>query len=218
MIYSLITFFTLISLFLLYTLSKNDFILLRKNITIHQVFNFAFIILLCTYFFGRIFYIVNSQKLLLLNPLAFMHIFKFPGFSLLGAFVGGIILLSILVKDKKALPRIFDIFYLSFFPFFSLSLLFIPFNFFVIQISAFILSFIILFTLLKFHHDYTFRDGSLFFVILMLVFLTTCIADVFIKQKTVLYMLSFSQLMSGVGFLLSVVFLIKNELFATKKK
>jgi hypothetical protein len=216
-LYALILFFILISLFLLYSLSKNDFILLRKNITLHQVFNYAFISLFIAFLFGRLFYIGNSQEFLLFNPLAFLHFLKYPGFSLLGAFIGVIIILSILVKDKKALPRLFDIAFLSFFPFFSLSLLFIPFNFMYIQIAAFILSIIILCILLKFHQDYSLRDGSLFLVILMMIFLTSFIADIFVKQKAVIYIFSFLQLMAAVGFLFSIVFLIKNEFFKKSK-
>ncbi|HSW97940.1 MAG TPA: prolipoprotein diacylglyceryl transferase family protein [Candidatus Saccharimonadales bacterium] len=111
----IISFF--IFLFNLYSLAKDDFILLRKNITLEQVFNYAFINVWVALLSARIFYIFFNPSLRYINPLIFLIFIYFPGLSLTGGVIGTLIFLFFLSR-KKNVPRgrLYDIFSLAFLP------------------------------------------------------------------------------------------------------
>lgn len=104
-----------IFLFSLYSFSHDDFILLRKDISTEDVFNYAFIAGALSLLFARIFYVLSNPDPAFLNPLVFLIFPYFPGLSLLGGVAGGCLVLLILAR-KKAFPigRILDFFSLSF--------------------------------------------------------------------------------------------------------
>jgi prolipoprotein diacylglyceryltransferase len=109
----IITF--IIFLFSLYTFSHDDFILLRKDISTEDVFNYAFISGVFSLLSARIFYILVHPDPAFLNPLAFLIFPYFPGLSLLGGIVGGGAVIVFLAR-RKGFPvgRILDFFSLSF--------------------------------------------------------------------------------------------------------
>ncbi len=78
----------IVFLFCLFVLSKDDFLFLKKNITIEQVFNIAFVAGLVGLFSARIFYVVFNFAPGFLNPLVFFLFPYFPGLSILGAIIG----------------------------------------------------------------------------------------------------------------------------------
>ncbi|HSW87989.1 MAG TPA: prolipoprotein diacylglyceryl transferase family protein [Candidatus Saccharimonadales bacterium] len=108
-----ISFF--ISLFSLYSWAKDDFILLRKNITLEQIFNYAFINVWVMLLSARIFYVFFNPSLRYINPLIFLIFIYFPGLSLTGGIIGSLIFLFFLSR-KKNVPRgrLYDIFALAF--------------------------------------------------------------------------------------------------------
>lgn len=130
MITFLVSFF--IFLFCLYLFSRDDFVFLRKNISLEQIFNYAFLGLFFGLFSGRIIYIFLHPSLRYLNPLVFLVFFYFPGISLVGIVIGVLIFLFF-VSQKKKIPRgrLYDIFSLSFLPAFAS-------NVFILQVISII--------------------------------------------------------------------------------
>ncbi len=111
-------------LYCVFVLAKDDFLLLRKNVNLEQLFNAAFIGFCVSLFFSRVFFVLQHIKSDYLNPLVFFLFPYFPGLSITGGIVGALLLVWIYAKRKK-LPfgRVFDIFSLSFFFTWSMCLL-----------------------------------------------------------------------------------------------
>jgi phosphatidylglycerol:prolipoprotein diacylglycerol transferase len=113
-----------IFLFCLYLLARDDFILLRKSITLEQIFNYAFISALIALLSGRIMYVFFHPSLQYLNPLIFLIFIYFPGISVVGAIIGVIIFLFFISRKKKVpRGRIYDVFSLSFLTAFASNLI-----------------------------------------------------------------------------------------------
>jgi prolipoprotein diacylglyceryltransferase len=99
----------------LYHLGNDDFVLLKKNVTLEQVFNCAIVVSLFALLSSRIFYVIFNPAPVFFSILGFLIFPYFPGLSLTGAVVGGIIaLLGICYYRKFPIGRIFDFFVLSF--------------------------------------------------------------------------------------------------------
>lgn len=95
-------------------MANDDYILTKKNTTLEDVFNAAFICFGIVLLFSRIFYVFLDPKPVFLNPLGFLLFPYFPGLSSTGAIIGGIIGLLFLSRIKKIpLGRIFDFFSIS---------------------------------------------------------------------------------------------------------
>lgn len=102
-------------LFKLYHIANDDFILAKKNILLEEVFNSAFICGVTALLFARIFYVMFHPNPVFLNPLGFLLFPYFPGLSLTGGVVGGILSLLIYSKIKKfPTERVFDFFSAAF--------------------------------------------------------------------------------------------------------
>lgn len=105
----------IIFLFSLYALAHDDFILLRRNISTEDVFNYAFISSVSTLLFARIFYVLVHPDPAFLNPLVFLIFPYFPGLSLLGGVVGGLLPFLFLARRHLfPIGRVLDFFSLSF--------------------------------------------------------------------------------------------------------
>ena len=108
----LICFF--IFLFPVFLLSRDDFVLMRKDVTTEKVFNITFMIFAVSIFSARIFYAFSNPSLNFLNPLVFFLFPYFPGLSLAGGVGGGVLLLALLSTYKRfPASRLFDIFSIS---------------------------------------------------------------------------------------------------------
>ncbi len=105
----------LIYFFCLYIFSKEDYLLIRKNISVEEMFNLSFLGLLVVIVVARLFFVIVHPSFRYLNPLVFFLFPYFPGLSLLGAIVGGSGFLFFITREgKKPTKRIFDIFSMSF--------------------------------------------------------------------------------------------------------
>ncbi len=103
-----------IFLFVLYNLSKDDFLIIRKDIALESLFNTAFSVAFISLFFARFFYVIFNPTPILKTFLGFMVFPYFPGLSLAGGLIGGLSYLLIHINFKKMpIGRIFDIFILS---------------------------------------------------------------------------------------------------------
>ncbi|MBA3724021.1 MAG: prolipoprotein diacylglyceryl transferase [Candidatus Levybacteria bacterium] len=103
-----------IFLYSLYRLVKDDYVFIRKGISLEQAFDIAFITLWISLIFSRIFYVLfNYQN----GKNIFLQFFSFTdsGFSIIGAIIGCVLSLLVVGKYKKILlGRISDFFSLSF--------------------------------------------------------------------------------------------------------
>lgn len=100
-----------IFLFCIYSLAKDDLILLRKDVSMERFFNIIILGSLICLFSSRFFYGIFHSKNILLNPFIFLLFPYFPGLSLVGGIVGGgVVFLYLFLSKKKQLPlgRIFD--------------------------------------------------------------------------------------------------------------
>lgn len=98
----------------LFGLSKDDFILLRKNISMDQIFNISFLSLFVGLFSARVFFILASFQFAYLNPFLFFALMYFPGLSLVGGVLGALIFMSYYTSYKKiSKERLLDFFSLS---------------------------------------------------------------------------------------------------------
>ncbi|MGH7203793.1 MAG: prolipoprotein diacylglyceryl transferase family protein [Candidatus Levyibacteriota bacterium] len=104
----------LIFLFSLYRLVKDDYIFIRKGISLEQSYDISFITLWVSLFFSKLFYVLfyfHSKQ----NIFVQFFSLKNGEFSLVGAIIGGIIALFIFSKYRKIpLGRLSDFFSLSF--------------------------------------------------------------------------------------------------------
>lgn len=105
----------LIFLFCLYLLANDDFVLLRKDVSTEKVFNIAFLVAIFSLISSRVLFIVLNPSSNFLNPLVFFLFPYFPGLTLTGGAIGGIIAFFILAKRGKfPTARLFDFFSISF--------------------------------------------------------------------------------------------------------
>ncbi|RJQ24409.1 hypothetical protein C4577_07915 [Candidatus Parcubacteria bacterium] len=201
-----------ISLFVLYVLSKNDFILLRKGITLLNVFNITFISLFFAFISGRVFYILDNFDPRMLDVLNFFHILKYPGFSVLEGFIGGLLVLFF-KRYSEARLRVADILTLSFFStyyFFVIS----SFDFgklWIVKMPLLIFLLVMYFLLLNSHKNYKLRDGSIALVIIALISLVGFIDKGIIFNKNILELHSVSQVISIILFIVSFILIIFNQ-------
>lgn len=101
-------------LFRLYHLANDDYMLIKRNITLEEVFNLAIISSLISLGFARVFYIVFHPEPVFFNPLGFLLFPYFPGLSMTGGIFGGILSLLAYVRFKKfPAGRIFDFYTVS---------------------------------------------------------------------------------------------------------
>jgi len=108
----LICFF--VFLFCIHFLTRDDFVLLRKDIFLEKLFNLSFITFLVGLFFARFFYAVFFNINLLFKPLDFILFPYFPGLSLTGGVLGGAMFFIYYLKIKKMpLERLLDFFSIS---------------------------------------------------------------------------------------------------------
>ncbi len=104
-----------IFLYILYYISKDDFVIIRKDISMERIFSMAIFTSLSALFFSRFFYVLINPSPAVLNPLGFLAFPYFPGLSLIGAVVGAEVFIYFYCSYKK-LPtgKIFDLVIMSF--------------------------------------------------------------------------------------------------------
>ena len=105
----------LIYLFFTYLYSREDYIFLRKNVTLDNMFDYAFTSFLVALFTSRMGFILLHPKTIYFNPLVFLMFPYFPGLSLTAGLLFAIIFLFIRTsRNKHPSLRILNISALSF--------------------------------------------------------------------------------------------------------
>jgi len=105
---------TIVFLFTLFILSKDDFVLMRRNVSQRLLFDIACVSGVVGLFFARLVYVAMNPSIAYFNPLVFFIIPYFPGISTAG-FLFGMCLSVYIFAVRKKLPigKVFDIVALS---------------------------------------------------------------------------------------------------------
>lgn len=223
----LICFF--IFLYCVYVLSNDDFIFLRRDLSMEKLFNMIFLGSLISLFTSRFFY-GFSHVTIFKNPLIFLLIPYFPGLSLLGGVVGlGVYVLSLMRHRENPLPvgRISDFFSIAF-------LISLPIGFIgtfllsegsveMIKLGAqAILYFVLFIIFLKFFLprllNGKFKDGKITFLFLICFSVINLAVNVFSKIKILDYFKNFENIILILIFLLSLGVFIKYDSLLLKIK
>jgi len=104
-----------IFLYVLYFIARDDFVIVRKDVSIDKIFSLAFLVSFVALFFSRLFFVLVHPDPKLLNPLGFLAIPYFPGLSLMGALAAGELFILLWASYKK-MPtgKVLDLFTLAF--------------------------------------------------------------------------------------------------------
>jgi len=217
----LICFF--IFLYCVYVLSNDDFIFLRRDITMEKLFNIIFLGGLVSLFSSRLFYGIFHAVNILSNPFLFLLIPYFPGLSLLGGVVGiGAFFLFLATRKKNLLPlgRMLDFFSIAFL--ISLPVGFIGFLMFApestvfIKAGSFALTYFILFIiflrfLLPRLLNGKLKEGTIALIFLLCFSMVSLISNSFPAISVLNYFKNFENLILIAVLIASGVFLTKQE-------
>jgi len=215
----LICFF--IFLYCVYVLANDDFIFLRRDVTMEKIFNIIFLGSLISLFVSRLFYGFFAKNIFA-NPLVFLLIPYFPGLSLLGGVVGAGAYLLFLRRRENPLPteRMCDFFSIAFL--ISLSVGFIG-NFMFLEegiglikagVQA-VLYFILFIIFLKFFLpkllNGKFKEGTIACLFLICFSIVNLAINAFLKISILQYFKNFENIILILIFFLSVGMLIWRE-------
>lgn len=213
----------LVFLFSLYVLSRDDYVFLRKNISTEQVFNSAILNILIALFFARLFYVFLNPSLNFLNPLVFLLFPYFPGLSIAGGLMGGIIFLFFYFpKHKMPANRLFDFFLFSFLSVLPIGFLtaelwvlfaekikspleFLPFLIYTIVFLFFAKVFV------PMQKRGEIKGGSLGLLVLISYSIISLFFDIFSKTDKILLFLSKEDFLLILIFLVALFYLNKQE-------
>jgi len=210
-------------------LANDDFVFLRRDISMEKIFNIIFIGGLIGLFFARLFY-GFSAKNIFSNPLVFLLFPYFPGLSLLGAVVGtGAYLLFLKTRKENSLPlgRMCDFFSIAFLISLALgfigSLIFSEDGTLIIKLSIQAFSYFILFIIfLKFFLPRLlsgrYKEGTITFLFLICFSVVNLTLNVFSKISILGYLKNPENVILTLIFLLSVGILIIHENLLLKVK
>jgi prolipoprotein diacylglyceryltransferase len=209
----LICFF--VFLYCVYVLANDDFIFLRRDVTMEKIFNMIFIGGMFGLLVSRLFY-GFSHISIFKNLLHFLLVPYFPGLSLLGGVVGiGIYLLSQLKRQEEQFPlgRITDFFSIAFLISLPIGflgeLLFSEGNIEIIKISSqaflyFVLFIIFLKFLLPRLLNGKFKEGRITFIFLTCFCVINLVANIFSKTTALGYFKNFENIIMIINLLLSL--------------
>ena len=217
-------------LYCVYLLANDDFIFLRRDVTMERLFNIIFLGGLISLFFARFFYGLFYAKNILLNPFVFLLFPYFPGLSLFGGVLGAGIIFGFLATRKKStlpLGRLADFFSIAFLitlpvgflGYFMLS----EYGFSVIRTGSLVIIYLILFVvflrfLLPQLLNGKFKEGTITFLFLIFFSLINLVSNAFPKINILDYFKNFENLILIATLIASTVLLIRQENLLSKIK
>lgn len=214
-----------IFLFCLYQLIRDDYTMIRKNVSLEQVFDLVFNSLWMSLFFARIFYflfhpISGNLAILFFSP-------NKGGLSLEGGILGGALALAIFGRYKRIpLGRLFDFFTLAFLfvlPLgFLLHALFLKRQEMVLALSYAGLYFVLTIFFMKFLYpkilNKSLKEGNLAILFLLFFSLASLFTSIVNPFTGIITVLSAENILLGGLFIASVALLIKQERGKVRKK
>lgn len=218
-----------IFLYCVYLLANDDFIFLRRDVTMERLFNIIFIGGLISLFFARLFHGVFYAKEILANPFVFLLFPYFPGLSLLGAVVGAGVFFGFLARFKKGLPlgRMSDFFGVAFLITLPIGILgyfmFSEDSFPVIKAGSLIVVYLILFViflrfLLPQLLNGKFKEGTITFLFLISFSVVSLISNAFSKINILDFLKNLENTILIVVLIASIALFIKQEGLLSKIK
>lgn len=209
-----------IFLYIVHSLSRDDFVILRSNASMEKIFNAAFLSAFFGLFIARLLFVIFNPRPVFFNPLGFLLFPYFPGLSLIGGLIGGFVISSLILK-VWALPvgRILDFFSMGFLASFSFGFL----GTFILSgekislilifslVSYLSLLFIFIKFVLPLSLNGKFKDGSL-----SLLFMVSFSMLYLISNLTVKLSLSYENVFSILTILVSLVLFIQKENFVRR--
>lgn len=217
--FSLFIFLIILFLYFLFKLVKDDYVFIRRNLSLEQIFDMVFVTLWGSLFFARVFYFifhpVAADKLL----------FNFfspgnGGLSLTGAFIGGAVSLFIYSRQKKApVGRLFDFFTLAFlgvlpFGFLSFSFFHKPPEMYIFFLYSVLYTILSIFYIKYFYPKIlskTQKEGTSSLLFLIFFSLASLCASIINPLKGTITVLSVENVILVLLFIVSVGLLIKHE-------
>ncbi len=204
-------------LYVVYELCRDDFVILRKNIPMEKIFNAAFMVAISGLVVSRLFYVLSHPSTSFLNPLVFLIFPYYPGLSLIGGIIGGIIS-SIAVSKNWGMPtgRILDFFTMAFVSVFPLGFLLatltshqrLGFTTFILLL-VYVLFFVVIWNfLLPKTMGAKLKDGSLSSISVTLFSLIYILSNVLVNSKNIL---NLENVFALLLFIVSLAFLIQHE-------
>jgi hypothetical protein len=219
----------LIFLYCVYILGNDDFIFLRKDVTMEKLFNMVFLGGLIALVVSRLFY-GFSHVTIFKNTFIFLLIPYFPGLSLLGGVVGvGIYLLFQMMRQEESLPvgRISDFFSIAFLISLPVgfvgSLLLSKESIEIIKLGTqaflyFALFIVFLIFFLPRLLNGKFKEGKITFIFLTCFSVINLVVNAFAKVSILGYFKNFENIILILIFLLSLIIFIKYESLLLKVK
>lgn len=209
----------LLSFFILYIISKNDFLFLRKNITLHNMFDTMVLSLMGFFITARLLYVFGGLHAELFSLIATFHVLRYPGMLYIGGLIGFGIILLLRFYKRKILLHIIDVYSLSLYPLFLFALFNSPWqgNFLYFNLFVFLLSLLFFIFALYSQRNVTLKDGSITLLFVCLVSVFTIVNE-FAEGSRFVFMFSIPQILSIIIFVLSAIFLLVHESFIAVKK
>lgn len=211
----------IILLFCLYKLGKDDIVFIRKNVPLEQLFNIALVAVIVGLFTSRLLYVAENPARGFLNPLVFLLFPYFPGLSLVGGVIGGLLYIMYIANRKK-LPtlRILDFFSIAIFfaiPFGYIGSLFLRPNFDLLEVVFLPLLYIILSIILvkvflpKLVQN-SLRQGSIAALSISLFSLISFLSSMLKEKQGIVYFIDISEIVAAIVFFIALGFLLRQEL------
>ena len=209
----------IIFLFSLYLLARDDFVIVRRDISLDDIFNAAFLTGLITLLSARVFFVIFHPSANYLNPLVFLLFPYFPGLSSLGGIVGGVTFLIFYAKrHKMPIGRILDFFAVSFLvsvvpAYLGFFLIERPIEgVFIIELILFIILTIVTLFIFPRLYKLNVKDGSSALSIFIMTFLIFFIGKIVLVIKTKQFLFTPENILLAALIILFSGLLIKREI------
>ncbi len=197
-----------ISLFILYGVSRHDFVLLRQSIALRTVFDNVFITIFTFFFVSRIGFILTSSNYDLLNPLKLLHLTRYWGILPYAGILATILSILFLFRKKKNKLRILDIYFISFTPLIILDVILKSNSIVMLSIKVVALLVLICFYVwfIKIHNRFSTKDG---FITAMTVLTYSIVTLAFSIAQYGIYSIHFLvfNILLGISILSSSIFM-----------
>ncbi len=219
----LLLFCFFIFLFVLYVISYDDFVLVRKEISVEQLFNIAFLTAFVGLFSSRLLHVLFSFAPGFLNPVVFVLFPYFPGLSLAGGVLGAVLFLTSYLRSHR-LPRgrIIDGFSVAFLTSLLVGLTIsrvadvikkrpIPIPSIIVTTLIFLFFIFFVVVLLPRQRRGELKDGTLGLLFLLSFSVSIVLFDILQKADKIFYFLGKEGIIGLCMFFASLILLVKHE-------
>ncbi len=210
-------------LYCVYLLAHDDFIFLRRDVTMERVFNLVFIGSLSGLLFARFFYGIFNSQSVFSNPFVFLLFPYYPGLSLVGGVLGISAFIGFLATQRgKGLPieRMADFFSIAFLITLPVGFLgyfmFSEDGFPAEKAGSLVVVYLVLFIVfLRFPLPQLlngkFKEGTITFLFLISFSVINLISNAFVKTSVLNYFKNLENISLLLIFLFSLTFMIRQE-------